>query len=293
MSDFHGEPTHILENKFLQLEYLSNSLRIVRFSLKGKANLFAELGSLSTETPYGKFHFRGGHRLWHSPEAMPRTYIPDNEGAVITEIPNGVRIEMPTEPWTNIAKSIEIQMNPDQPQAILHHEMRNDGAWPVQFSAWPITMLKLGGVGIFPQPVGNVDEAGLLANRQLILWPYAQINDSRVTLRDDFILVHATSSLPPFKFGYFSPHGWQAYWVDGVLFVKRFEAQANAQYPDHGCNTESYFNDKFIELESLSPLETVSPGQTITHTELWEVYESLDVPFISQNIRDVINSKIK
>lgn len=291
MSDFHGEPTGILENNFLQLEYLANSARVIRFSPKGKANLFADLGVSFLETPYGNFYFRGGHRLWHSPEAMPRTYIPDNEGGIVTEIPNGVRIEMPAEPWTNIAKSIEIQLNPNQPQVILRHEMRNDGAWPVQFSAWAITMLKLGGVGIFPQPVGNVDEAGLLANRQLILWPYAQINDSRLTLRDDFILIHTTPNLPPFKLGYFNPHGWQAYWVDEVLFVKRSESQAHAQYPDHGCNTESYCNDKFIELETLSPLENVAPGQTITHTELWEVYESLDVPFIPGNIKDILNLK--
>ena len=210
MPNFHGEPTKILGNKFLQLEYLSNSARIVRFSPKGKDNLFADLGLSPAKTPYGNFYLRGGHRLWHSPEAMPRTYIPDNEGGVVSEIPNGVRIEMPVEPWTHISKSIEIQLNPDQPQVILKHELRNDGAWSVQFSVWAVTMFKLGGVGIFPQPVENVDEEGLLSNRQLTIWPYTKINDERLTLRDDFILVHAKSSLPPNKFGYFNPHGWMA-----------------------------------------------------------------------------------
>src|SRR5690349_12442504 len=189
MTDFHGEATRILENQFLQLEYLANSARIVRFSPKGKSNLFADLGLVPLETPYGNFYFRGGHRLWHSPEAMPRTYIPDNEGASISEIPNGVRIEMPAEAWTHISKSIEIQLNPDQPQVILRHELRNDGPWAVQFSVWALSMFRLGGTAIFPQPVGNVDDAGLLSNRQLILWPYAQINDPRVTLRDDALLV--------------------------------------------------------------------------------------------------------
>ena len=292
MSDFHGEPTCILENQFLQLEYLVNSARIVRFSLKGKPNLFADLGLSPLATPYGNFYFRGGHRLWHSPEAMPRTYIPDNKGGVVTEIPNGARIEMPAEPWTHIAKSIEIQFNPDQPQITLRHELRNDGAWAVQFSAWALTMFRLGGVGIFPQPIGNVDEAGLLSNRKLILWPYARTDDPRLTLRDDFILVHATPSLPPFKFGYFNPHGWAAYWLDEALFVKRFEAQADASYPDHGCNVESYCNDKFIELESLSPLTNVNPGETVIHTELWEVYESLDAPFIPDEIRRLIADTI-
>jgi hypothetical protein len=288
MPDFHDEPTRVLENQFLQLEYLANSARIVRFSPKNKSNLFADLGLSPIPTSYGNFYFRGGHRLWHSPEAMPRTYIPDNDGSLISELPNGVRIEMPAESWTQIAKSIEIQLNPDQPQVILRHELRNDGAWTVQFSAWALTMFRLGGVGIYPQPVGNIDDVGLLSNRQLILWPYTRIDDARLILRDDFILIHATPSLPPFKFGYFNPHGWMAYWLDGVLFVKRFDAQMDGQYPDHGCNAESYCNDQFVELESLSPLENVDPGQTVVHTELWEVFESLNESFIPNEIQQLI-----
>lgn len=292
MTDFHGEPTRVLENQFVKLEYLANSARIVRFASQGKENLFADLGKLPLQTQYGVFYFRGGHRLWHSPEAMPRTYMPDNEGGIVSEIPNGVRIEMPTEPWTNIAKSIEIQLNPDQPQLILHHELRNDGAWAAEFSPWALTMLRLGGVGIFPQPVGNVDDAGLLANRQLSLWPYAQLDDPRLNLRDDFILVHATPKMPPIKFGYFNPHSWMAYWLDGVLFVKRFEAHTDVTYPDHGCNAESYCNDKFIELESLGPLAALPPGKTVVHTEIWEVYNTLDVPFIPEQIQKLITEKV-
>jgi hypothetical protein len=149
-------------------------------------------------------------------------------------------------------------------------------------------MLRPGGTAIFPQPVGNTDEAGLLSNRGLILWPYAQTHDPRFMLRDDCILIHAAPSLPPFKFGYFNPHGWCAYWLDGVLFVKRHEAQKDATYPDHGCNTESYCNDKFIELESLGPLGKVEPGQTVIHTELWELYDTLNVPLIPDEIRALI-----
>ena len=101
MSDFQGEPTRVLENQHIRLECLLNSARIVRFSPQGKTNIFAELKKLPVSTPYGDFHFRGGHRLWHAPENMPRTYMPDNEGASISDVPNGVRIEMPPEPWTH------------------------------------------------------------------------------------------------------------------------------------------------------------------------------------------------
>lgn len=289
MTDFHGEPSRLLENPFVQLEYLAKAARIVRFAPKGGDNLFADLGTAPLQTEYGNFYFRGGHRLWHSPEAMPRTYMPDNEGASVHEIENGIRIDQPAEPWTHIAKSIEIRLDPEQPRLVLRHELRNEGAWPVEFAPWALTMLRPGGVGIFPQPSGNVDSAGLLPNRQLTLWPYASISDPRLTWRDDFVLIRADPKLPPFKFGYFNRHGWMGYWLDGIFFVKRFESLAEAsRYPDGGCNVESYCNDKFIELETLGPLTKLTPEASVVHMETWELYTELPTDLIPAEIRSVV-----
>jgi len=133
-------------------------------------------------------------------------------------------------------------------------------------------------------PVGNVDAAGLLHNRQFSLWPYARINDPRLILRDDFILFHA-DALPPFKIGYFNPHGWLAYWLDGVLFRKTFDAQTGVTYPDNNCNAEMYCNDQFVELESLSPLTSLQPGASVTHVETWDVFHGLDsLPMDAQGL---------
>jgi hypothetical protein len=143
-------------------------------------------------------------------------------------------------------------------------------------------------VGIFPQPQGTVDSAGLLSNRFLAIWPYTHINDPRLVLRDDCILVKALPSLPPIKIGYFNPHGWQAYWIDKTLFVKRFDAIPETSYPDGGCNTETYCNDKFLELESLGPLVNLHPGATIVHTETWELYQDLQQTFIPTEVAELV-----
>jgi hypothetical protein len=250
--------------------------------------MFADLGNEFIETPYGQFYFRGGHRLWHSPEAMPRTYIADNDGATVSDIPGGVRIDQPSEAWTHIAKSIEIRLNENQPQVIIRHELRNDGPWAVEFAVWALTALRLGGVGIFPQPVGNADPAGLLANRQISIWPYTKLDDPRLALRDDFILVRATPSLPPIKLGYFNPHGWQGYYLDGILFIKRFDPLPGANFPDGGCNTETYCNHKFIELETLAPLTKLAPGETAAHTETWELHHGLDHPLLPSALAEFL-----
>jgi hypothetical protein len=42
-----------------------------------------------------------------------------------------------------------------------------------------------------------------------------------------------------------------------------------------GCNAEIYVNDQFLELETLAPLQTIEPGETITHTEKWELYSNV------------------
>ncbi len=288
-SEFNGWPTYILENKFVRLEFMAASPRIVRFNPVGKPNMFADLGNEFLTTPHGDFYFRGGHRLWHSPEAMPRTYIPDNDGAVVSEIPGGVRLDQPTEPWTHIAKSIEIRLNPERAQVIVQHELRNDGPWEAELAPWALSMFQLGGVGIFPQPVGNTDPAGLLANRQIAIWPYTKVDDPRLVWRDDCLLIRANSNLPPIKIGYFNPHGWQGYWLDGVLFVKRFDPLPGATFPDGGCNTETYCNHKFIELETLGALGKLAPGATVTHNETWEIYDTLDQPFIPAQVVEFLS----
>ena len=275
----------ILRNEFLQIEYLTDSLRIVGLTLAGKTNLLADMSNASpVPTPYGDFHFVGGHRLWHSPEAMPRTYIPDTP-VKATELDNGVILEAQTEAGTGIRKKIEIHLAPDKPSLTLTHTLINEGMWAAELAPWAITQFQLGGTVILPMPVGNADEAGLLHNRQFALWPYARINDPRLKLGDEFILFEA-NALPPFKIGFFNPHGWLGYWVDGMLFHKTFEVQRDVLYPDNNCNAEMYCNDKFVELESLGPLVKLKPGEEAIHTETWEFFQGPEA--LPPQVREVI-----
>jgi hypothetical protein len=275
----------IIKNNFFEIEYLTESLRISGLTPKGKTNLFVDLSQQPpVPTLYGDFYFRGGHRLWHAPEAMPRTYAPDTGELKITDLPNGVLLETQMEPGTGIRKRIEIQLSANKPSATLTHTLINDGLWAVELAPWTITQFRLGGTAILPMPVGNVDTAGLLPNRNISFWSYARINDPRLSLRDDFVLFHA-DSLPPFKMGYFNPHGWLAYYVDGTLFRKTFSAQTDANYPDNNSNAELYCNDQFIELESLGALTKLQPGASITHVETWEVFNGLSsLPLDAQRI---------
>jgi len=52
--------------------------RVLRYGLVGGDNVFGEYPHLSTPTELGDWKPYGGHRLWAAPEAMPRSYAPDN-----------------------------------------------------------------------------------------------------------------------------------------------------------------------------------------------------------------------
>ncbi len=290
--DFFGYPTRRLANEHVCLDYLTTAgPRIVRLSLAGSdANLLAEVADIKIPTPHGDFNLFGGHRLWHSPEAFPRSYLPDNEAPEITDLPDGVRLTQAVEPASGICKSIELHLEAGRPAITVTHRLENQGPWPVELACWALTQMRLGGLAVFPQTQGKLDDAGLLPNRNLVLWPYTQLADPRLSLNDDFDFIKADALQPPVKIGYLNRHGWVGYLVAGVFFVKHIEAQPALPHPDFGCNTESYCNDRFIEIETVGPLTHLAPGQATTHVERWELHAAPAVPQTPAGVRELIKA---
>ncbi len=288
--DYYGQPTGALENRHLRLEYLTEvGPRLVRLKLAGSSqNVLAELPDIKLPTPIGDFSLRGGHRLWHSPEDNPRTYVPDDGPIEVETSADGVRLVQPADKLTGIAKSVEVRLHSDRPALTVRHQLRNDGVWPVEFAPWGITMLPLGGLAILPQQTKPLDVPALRPNRNLVLWPYTSWSDPRLALADDYILIHANPRQPPCKVGYLNRHGWVAYLRQDVLFVKRFVPRPAEPHPDFGCNAEFYCDDRFIEMESLGPLVQVGIGESVEHVETWELHAGVDAPQSIAGVRDVV-----
>jgi hypothetical protein len=283
MGDFHGLPTRTLSSAHLRLEFLAEAgPRIVRLAVNGATeNLLAEAPDSSWRTPLGEYHVRGGHRLWHAPEASPRTYVPDDCGLTVHEVPGGVELRQPTEVATGIQKSLAIRLHPDRPALTLTHRLSNEGLWPVETAPWAITQLPLGGVIILPQPASELPGGDLnyraRPNRHLVLWSYARWEDARLQVHDDYFLFQAQPHAQFSKFGYLNTHGWAAYLRGEILFVKQFHVCPDAPHPDRNCNVEVYCDDRLVELETLAPLTHLAPGQSVTHEERWCVFTGLHV----------------
>ena len=263
-----------LENDTLQL-LVTRSVgpRIISFGFKNGDNLFAELPDVVTELPNGDmFHFYGGHRLWQAPEDFNTTYIPDDDPVEIVSIENGLLVTQKTLP-TGLHKSMEIILSGNS-QITITHRITNRGDSNITCALWAITQFKTGGVAILPQ---NSTNTGVLPNRSLALWSYTDMSNKNVQWGREHILISARME-SPFKVGFSNPRGWLAYWLNGTLFVKHANYNAQVEYYDFGSSSECYCNDQFLELETLAPITSIPPNETVSHVETWDLYKDIDCP---------------
>ena len=76
--------------------------RIMHVSLPGRPNMFVDDCNQAEHLPDGTvYQYLGGHRVWHSPEAFPRSYITDSHPLERYELfGDGVLLVQGQEPWT-------------------------------------------------------------------------------------------------------------------------------------------------------------------------------------------------
>lgn len=251
--------------------------RIIRFGFAGRENEFYENKEQIGTTGGDEWKTYGGHRLWHSPENMPRTYQPDGSKISWRKKKYGIVLSQPTEAWTQIDKEIEVAMSPDSARVTVMNRLTNRGPWDIELSVWAITVMAEGGKEILPL---NTRETGLLPNGMISLWPYTRLNDKRVYWGENYIMLSQDIKAEiPFKIGLSLESGWAAYANHGHLFVKQFEHIDGIEYPDYSASSyETYTNDSILEMESLSPLVVLGTNETYEHTETWSLYDKVKSP---------------
>ncbi len=249
--------------------------RIIRLGFVGGRNQFAELPDVTQATPDGDWHIYGGHRFWHSPESMPRSYYPDNHPVAVEVGPDYLEVAQPIEPPTGIQKTLRV--TPGEGGFDVEHVLTNRGAWPVELAPWALSVMAPGGVAILPQAAAR-DPQNLLPNRTLVLWPYTDPRDPRLVLGQKVVLLRQDAQASgPIKVGMNNDLGWAAYYNQGQLFLKRFDLDALAVYPDNGCTVECYTNPEMLELESLGSLVLLEPGESTYHTEHWHLFDGVSL----------------
>ncbi|WP_256761218.1 hypothetical protein [Cohnella sp. WQ 127256] len=273
-----------LSNASIQLlATLDYGPRIIHLSSQEGKNLFFEDTSNEIEqggdafAPVGggSWKIYGGHRLWTSPERIPRTTYPDNEPVLWEQIgDHAIVLRSKQEHWNQITKAIEIHSDPSEASIKVIHHVTNNGAWPISFAPWALSVMGAGGRAIVPM---TGSDNGLLPNRRFILWPYSRLNDPRISFTESALVVDQGEGPTPYKFGSDNEAGWAAYSNHGDTFIKSYEPVVGGSYPDFGVSFELYTNSLMVELETLGQYQEVESGATVEHVETWQVVKGLDL----------------
>ena len=268
--------------------------RVARLGFVGQDNEFCEFPAQIGLKGGDEWHSYGGHRLWHAPEVMPRTYYPDNFPVKMEDHKTFIRFISDPEKGNNMQKEIDIELVEGKSQVKVTHRIRNLGLWPVQYALWALSVMRTTGVAIVPIPERKPHGGNFVPSNLISIWPVTDMSDPRYTWGKQFVLFkqddnHGT----PQKFGMTVPDGWGAYACKGHIFIKQISGQGGPGYTDNGCNFEFYNEAGMAELESLSPFQVVEPGQAAEHFELWTLLDGVPQPATEADVVNNVIPKIK
>jgi len=253
--------------------------RIIRYGFLDEENEFAEVPEDQGKRGGDEWRSYGGHRLWHAPEDSQRTYIPDNQPVRYEDHGEYIRVVQPVEPATGIQKEIDIRLSTVNSHARLTHRLRNTNLWEIHLAVWALSVMAPGGAAILPLPPRGSHPENLKPVNSLAFWAYTDMSDPRWIWGRQYVMLRQDPlSKVPQKIGGLIPGGWVAYARRSHLFIKKFDYNPQGEYVDFGSSVELFTNDWMLELETLSPLHKLPPGEAVEHVEDWYLFRDVPTP---------------
>jgi len=251
--------------------------RILHYAYAGGPNLLLELRDQFGASGEREFRPRGGHRLWTAPEVFPRTYEADNAAVEAQVQASILTLTAPVESC-GVRKQMRIRLAHVGPAVQVVHRIENALAWPISVSAWALTMMAPGGVGITAFPPRVTHPEVLPPTHPLVMWAFSDLSDPRWTFTRKYMILRQDPAIPePTKLGHFNEKTWGAYLLGSHVFIKRYDAIPGAPYPDFGACYETFANGTTLELETLGPLTSLEPGAALEHTESWSLHRDVSL----------------
>lgn len=255
--------------------------RVIRYAFVRGRNLFHEFPSQIGKTGESTWQNRGGHRLWVAPEAPPTspvTYALDNVPVDIRLKAGAIIATATVERGARLQKQIVVKMSPAGSGVEIVHRITNKNPWAIELSAWGLTVMAPGGVGITGLPPRGTHPEMLAPTNPLVIWAFTDLSDRRWQFTRKYVLLRQdTGSASPQKIGLFNPETFGAYHLGKELFIKRYRADPGKTYPDMGASFEMFTNHEALELETLGPLTKLVPGATVEHVERWSLHKNVKI----------------
>ena len=256
--------------------------RVIAYRLPRGFNVMKNYDSMMGGTGETEWQIRGGHRFWLAPEDLTRTYFPDNRPVKWEKIgTHAVRLTPPPETEYGVQKEMVLRLAERGTKVTVTLKVTNIGTEPTDLAPWGPTVMAPGGVEIIPLPPKKphpgstknaTSPADFAPNQELILWPYFDFADSRWSFGKKYLLLRQDVNKGPTKIGLAHRMGWVGYLNSNTLFVKRFDYNENAVYPDLGTRYQTFSNEDMLEMETVGELTTLKPGQHAELIESWELF---------------------
>jgi hypothetical protein len=281
--NYHGWPnSYRMTNGEVELVITSDiGPRIIRYAFVGGPNFFHQFASQLGKSGESTWQNRGGHRLWVAPEAPPPspvTYAVDNFPVAIALKAGAIVATAPIEPQAGLQKQLVVRMAPAGSSVEVLHRITNLNPWAIELSAWALTVMAPGGVGITGLPPRGTHPEMLAPTNPLVIWAFTDLSDQRWQFTRKYVVLRQDpKSSSPQKIGSFSPETFGAYYLGKELFVKRYRAGSHKTYPDMGASFEMFTNPHVLELETLGPLTKLAPGATVEHVERWSLHRNIRI----------------
>jgi len=235
--------------------------------------------------PGAYWNIRGGNRLWIAPHSYPHAFYPDNESVEYILLESGARFIPKPRTQIGAQLSTEVLLDKEAPTVTINQSILNISSEPKKWAAWSITSVDAGGIEIIPL---SQKQTGVLPNRQVVYWPYTDIVDNRIILRNRYaVLMHDQNVSAPFKIGFNNDSGWACYVNNGICLTIRYDHIDQAEYPDFGVSYETFADDRMVEMEVFSPLKILQPGESVSLLEKWNL-SSLEIGLSEANKMDIL-----
>lgn len=247
---------------------LEFGLRIVHISCPGMENLCYEQPKDLSDgfTTADGWRLYGGHRLWMAPESND-SYYPDNSAVTYRQEAGSVLVEQSTDPWLGIRKQLRITFQ--NGCVDVENILINDTTKVLEGASWGVNTLAAGGKAMVGFPDSSSSE--FVPRRVVSLWGDTNLHDDRICFTRDSLTATHKPSQDYFKIGLYCNPGKAVFENKGQRFTLTFGSDELENHPDNGCNFELYMCTEFMELETLGIKYSLNPGETMSHTETWQL----------------------
>ncbi len=265
--------------------------RVMHLGLAGGPNLLWENPALAGKTLSGAplvengqpvWANFGGDRVWPSEESWfprlngaprpPDIWI-DGSACTAKLLADGVTLECPVSPLCGARAVRTLRLSPAGTRVMLRQRLekrrlaRRRGLEPVPLAVWGVTQVQPPSQSLLSLARASRYPARFFPFK----WADLPDNDPAGHFSiDGDVGVFLTDPKQPQKVGADAPR-WVAAIVDTTVLARVFRYEPGREYPDGGTSATIFTSPELTELETLSPLARLRPGESIEHRVDWQV----------------------